>query len=175
MNIRSRSVALFAAALCLGAPPLLADDTDPQIASCIGAVGTYLTRHAVKADDGGDAVMRSLLSLTNGGHAFFTDSAEAGVPGYQPFSDGRGAWRCDADADGTMRFTALILDFTFPDAADTDARIARLDIAADISAQTISGTTRLGFVPLGGDPFDRAALTDAVEYAFTGVKVTMDD
>ncbi len=160
-----------------GAPALAADDTDPQIAPCIEAVGTFLTKRDIKAEGKPDTVMRSLLSLTNGGHAFFTDSSEGGVLGYQPFSDGRGAWRCDSTANGSVRMPALIVDFTSPTTTDSDAKIARLDISAEIStdAGTISGKTTVRFVPLDGNPMDEAALGDPIEYLFSGMKIAMPE
>ena len=93
MSSGSWPIALAAAFLAIAAPTLAEDDTDPQIAPCIAAVGTFLTTRDIKVEGKPDMVMRSLLSLTNGGHAFFTDSSEGGVLDYQPFSDGRGVWR----------------------------------------------------------------------------------
>jgi hypothetical protein len=115
----------------------------------------------------------SLLSLTNGGHAFFTDSGEGGEPGYQPFSDGRGAWRCLSNESGRATFAAVILDFTFVGPSDRAQRIARLDVRAtfDAGTQTLDGETTLSFVPLAGDPFDPSALGDHAEFTFTGRKL----
>ena len=58
-----------------------ASAVEEEISACINAVGTYLTTNVRSASDATQIVSRSLLSLTNGGHAFFTDSGEAGEPG----------------------------------------------------------------------------------------------
>lgn len=174
MSFKFKQIAALPVAfLALAAPAGAQDTTDAQIAPCIEAVGTYLTTRTIKVEGQPDMVMRSLISLTNGGHAFFTDSSEGGVLGYQPFSDGRGVWGCVSAEEGTVRLSAVILDFTFPTDTDPDAKIARLDISAEIAEASgdISGSTKIGFVPLTGNPMDTNALTDPIEYSFTGVKV----
>ena len=158
-------------------PAALADDTDAAIADCAEAVGTFLMRRVNQGVTGPESVGRSLLSLTNGGHAFFTDSAAGGIADFQPFSDGRGAWRCVSGDAGTMRFTALILDFTFPTADRPDPLIARLDIEAvyDSSSNALTGKTALGFVPLAGNPMDETQLANRLTYDFTGSRIVLPD
>ena len=172
-----RLLTMTPAALAMLVMPAFSQDTDLEIASCVNAVGTYLTRRSIKVEGKPDMVMRSLVSLTNDGQVFFTDSSEGGVLDYQPFSDGRGVWKCLSADNGTLRLSALILDFTFPNKADPDAKIARLDIAAEIMQVSgeISGRTTIGFAPLDGNPLDRSQLTDPIEYTFTGIKVVMPD
>lgn len=167
------AVALLAA-LC-AAPAVAQDDAAPQIAECITAVGTYLTRRENPTVSGPERVGRSLLSLTNGGHAFLTDSASGGVSGFQPFSDARGVWRCERAAGGTQTFRAMILDFTFPTERYPDPQIARLDIEATIEADTgrLTGATTIRFAPLDGDPMDEAQLQNPIEYAFTAQRLTL--
>jgi hypothetical protein len=150
-----------------------ASAAEEEISECIDAVGTYLTTNVRSASDANQIVSRSLLSLTNGGHAFFTDSGEAGEPGYQPFSDGRGAWRCLSSEGGRDSFSAIILDFTFGSAGDRDQQIARLDLQAsfDAASQRLEGKVTLSFVPLAGDPFDPDALSDQTAFTFTGRKL----
>lgn len=174
-GIARQAAAIGAVALAglLAAPPAQAAENEEAVAACIDAVGTYLTRNL--QGDGSEAplISRSLLSLTNGGHAFFTDSGESGGTIGQAFSEGRGAWRCLSNTGGKAKFTALILEFTFPGPDETEQHIVRLDINAsfDSPSETLEGTTRLSLVPLEGDPFDPAALADSVEYNFTGRKV----
>ncbi|MEM6461090.1 MAG: hypothetical protein AAF724_04165 [Pseudomonadota bacterium] len=170
---RLRPFALASAVLACAAPALAQNDSEAAIAPCIEAAGTYLTTRTIKAEGGPDVVMRSLLSLTGDGQAFFTDSSQGGVLDYQPFSDGQGAWGCVLAREGTIRLTALILDFTFPNDADPDAKIARLDISADVAVASgeISGSTTIGFVALDGNPFDKTRLSDPIDYTFTGMKV----
>ncbi|WP_419906299.1 hypothetical protein [Hoeflea sp.] len=153
------------------------DDTDKQIGPCIDAVGTFLTLRKIPVEGQSDFVMRSLISLTNGGHAFLTDSSQGGVLDYQPFSSARGVWRCDDAKDGTVNLSAYMLDFTFPTEREPDALIARLDISAEYVAASgsISGITRIRFVPLDGDPLDTDQMKDPIEYEFTGTKMKMPD
>lgn len=163
--------------LVFGLPALAADDSDARITPCLDAVGTYLTNRVIEVDGATDIVMRSLVSLTNGGHILFTNVLEGGVLAYQPFSDGHGTWRCDGNADGTLSLTALLLDFVNPTEDQPKAKIARLDVQATIVAATgaLSGQATIRFVPLIGDPFDEASLTDPIRYDFTGTKVTLDN
>ncbi|MEM9107165.1 MAG: hypothetical protein AAGC96_16055 [Pseudomonadota bacterium] len=169
----------MAAALCLilSWPALATDDNNTEITPCLDAVGTYLTNRIIEVDGTNDIVMRSLVSLTNGGHIMFTNVLEGGVLSYQPFSDGHGSWRCDGNTDGTVNLTALLLDFVNPSEDDPKAKIARLDVQASIEVATgaLSGEATIRFVPLIGDPFDQSSLTDPIKYAFTGEKVVLDN
>ncbi|MEM7446370.1 MAG: hypothetical protein AAF414_23825 [Pseudomonadota bacterium] len=160
-------------ALAIISPAAAQDDTDPAINECIDAVGTYLT---LREYDGG-SIDRSLISLTNGGHAFLTDSAQGGVRGYQPFSDARGTWRCLGADNGQLQFEALILDFTFADGDEPDRQIARLDITAsyDPANGALTGNAALSFTPLSGNPLDSASLESNSGYEFTGIRVAFDD
>lgn len=153
--------------------PAAAEDPPPQIEGCLAAVGTYLTKNSVTDQEAGDFVSRSLLSLTNGGHVFFTDSAEAGSASFQPFSDGRGAWRCVAGSDGKAAFRAVVIDFTFADGANDKQAIGRLDfdLAYDESAQELSGSGKLGFAPFEGNPMDLSQVTEVAAFTLTGIRV----
>lgn len=164
------------AALC-AASAAAKDDAAPQIAECIDAVGTYLTHRENPTVSGPERVGRSLLSLTNGGHAFLTDSASGGVSGFQPFSDARGVWRCERAAGGTETIRAMILDFTFPTEKYPDPQIARLDIEAKIETATgqLTGTTTIRFAPLDGNPMDETQLQNPITYAFTGQRLTLPE
>ncbi|MCR9138141.1 MAG: hypothetical protein NXI27_19235 [Alphaproteobacteria bacterium] len=171
------AVALAVIAMVSTSPALAQDDAAPQIAQCIKAVGTYLTQRENPTVTGPERVGRSLLSLTNGGHAFLTDSASGGVSGFQPFSDGRGVWRCQSAADGVETFSAMILDFTFPTDKFPDPLIARIDIEATVQAadNRLTGKTTIRFAPLAGDPMDETQLQNPIEYAFTGQRLTLPD
>lgn len=173
----SAAATLALIAMVSTSPAAAQDDAAPQIAACIEAVGTYLTRRENPTVTGPERVGRSLLSLTNGGHAFLTDSAEGGVSGFQPFSDGRGVWRCESAAGGSETFRAMILDFTYPTDRYPDPQIARLDIEATIEAATgqLTGTTTIRFAPLDGDPMDESQLQNPIEYAFTGQRLMLPD
>lgn len=148
--------------------------TDEPLEACFEAVGTYLTTNVATRDGERQEVGRSLLSLTNGGHAFLTDSNEAGLPGFAPFTDGRGAWRCVSDETGALHVRAIILDFTLETEDQPEQQIARLDYDAtyDGGTDTLSADATLAFVPIDGDPLDEDALTDPSAFSFTGVRIT---
>jgi hypothetical protein len=141
---------------------------------CADAVGTYLTKNFQDGGNPEDFMARSLLSLTNGGHAFFTDSGEGGEPGYKPFSDGRGAWRCVSKADGKSRISAVILDFTFPSKNGEKQQIGRLDLDAvyDTGTGKLESQTTLYFAPLSGNPMDKSALSQGQRFRIIGEKVS---
>ena len=143
------------------------------LSDCLNLVGTYLTKNFKKGGSDETFASRSLLSFTNGGHTFFTDSGEAKEPGFGPFSDGRGAWRCVADEKGATKALATVLDFTFQTQSNPEQQIARLNFEARYDAQTkmISGTIKLYFVPLTGDPLEASSLHDGDAYQFTGLRV----
>lgn len=116
-------VSLGAVLLLCSGPATLAGDK--PLSACFDAVGTYLTTNL--AVDDGRIVGRSLISLTNGGHFFLTDSNEGGDPNFAPFTDGRGSWRCVSDEQGSAHIAASVLDFTHNTAAHPEQMIARLD------------------------------------------------
>ncbi len=153
------------------------DDGDAAMVGCSIAVGTYLTTRVNQSAQGEEHTGRSLFSFTNGGHAFLSDSAQGGVEGFQPFSDGRGVWRCTADENDKIEISALILDFTYPTNGKPDPQIARLDIKAsyDDTSKEITGKTMISFTALDGDPMDRDALKNPIGYTFTGKKINLDN
>ena len=164
--------AIAVAATVLGAQSAGAQDSGIPLSKCLDAVGTYLTINYVK-DESGKFISRSLISLTNGGHAFFTDSGEAGQPGFAPFSGGRGAWRCVSNEKGVTRFLATVLDFTFITPSTPTQLIGRLDIdgSFDADAKKLSGTMTLYLVPIDGDPLKRSNLKEGATGKFEARKV----
>lgn len=162
-------------ALVLAAPVSsgAAAATEEPLEACFDAVGTYLTTNVASEDGETQEVGRSLISFTNGGHAFLTDSNEAGLPGYAPFTEGRGAWRCVSDRTGRLHVRAIILDFTLTTEDEPTQHIARLDYDATYDAETevLSADVKLYFVPLDGDPLDDDALGDPSVFSFSGVRV----
>lgn len=169
-------MALVAAVVAgsIGAGAANAQETGRPLSDCLDAVGTYLTSNHT-GNDTSLFISRSLLSLTNGGHAFFTDSAEGGGPGFGPFTGGRGAWRCLSNENGETRFKAIILDFTFATASDPDQQIGRLDIAGAVDATTgkLSGRMDLSFAPLEADPMNPDDLKAAGWSGFDGYRITV--
>jgi hypothetical protein len=163
---------IAAASTLVGASGVRAQSSGLPLSNCLDAVGTYLTTNRAK-DQSGKFLSRSLISLTNGGHAFFTDSGEAGEPGFGPFSDGRGAWRCVSKEKGVTRFKATVLDFTFKAPGCLEQRIGRLQIdgSFDAASQKLSGTMSLYFLPIDGDPLTQSGLTKGAEGTFQAQKV----
>jgi hypothetical protein len=159
--------------LVAGAPRSHAQ-SPPDLQDCAGAVGTYLTKNFRNGGDPKNFMSRSLLSLTNGGLAFFTDSGENGEPGYSPFSDGRGAWRCVSKADGKSGISAVILDFTFQGKDGAKQQIARIDFDAVFGKGTgkLEGQSTLYFAPLSGDPLDKNALGKGQKFRTVGEKIS---
>lgn len=145
---------------------------DEPLSACFGAVGTYLTTNT--NPDNGDVVGRSLISLTNGGHVFLTDSNEGGDAEFAPFTEGRGAWRCVSDEAGQFHILATVLDFTIGTKAFPDQQIARLDYDAtyDESSETLSADVKLYFIPIDSDPMDPAMLKDAILNKVNGARIT---
>jgi hypothetical protein len=121
---------------------------------CSQAVGTFLTKNALD-NDGRTSTSRSLLVLTNGGHALRFDSDEGGAAmDSRPFGNSAGTWRCDGvDKDGTVRLTAAMLDFTYPDAEGDEQQIARIEMSGTYvpKAETMELAGRLGFLPFNAD------------------------
>lgn len=166
------AAAIAVAGTGLGALSAGAQDSGLPLSKCFDAVGTYLTTNHVK-DESGKFISRSLISLTNGGHAFFTDSGEAGEPGFGPFSDGRGAWRCVSNEKGVTRFLATVLDFTFISPSSPKQLIGRLDIdgSFDAAAGKLAGTMTLYLVAIDGDPLKQADMKKSAEGTFEAQKV----
>ena len=131
---------------------------------CSKAVGTFLTTNTLDTF-GRTGKSRSILVLTNGGHAIRFDSDEDGAAmDSRPFGDSAGTWRCDGvDKDGTVRLTAAMLDFSFPDAEGDDAQIARIDVSGTYTPKTdvMELTGKLGFLPIGAEAQKADALLQA--------------
>ena len=131
---------------------------------CSQAVGTYLTKNTLD-NSGQSGTSRSILALTNGGHAIRFDSDEDGAAmDSRPFGDSAGTWRCDGvDKDGTVRLTATMLDFTFPDAEGDSGQIARIDVMGTYTPETglMALTGKLGFLPMRADAQKADALSQA--------------
>ncbi|MCV0426240.1 MAG: hypothetical protein K5905_12260 [Roseibium sp.] len=169
----SKACLLMAVSLTLGiSTPLLAEESNPEILGCLDAVGTYLTKRTVTIDEK-TRVDRGLIALTNGGHAFVTDSAEGGVAGYQPFSDGRGSWRCLGHEDGKSKLKIVMFDFTTSPDANADRYMARVTTLADADPETgeVTGLTTVEFLAIDASPDTTDTVRPSVGYDFTGVRL----
>lgn len=158
------------AAVLFGATAAGAAEED--LSACADAVGTFLTKN-INPDSGVD-VGRSLISLTNGGHIFLTDSNEGGEAGFAPFTEGRGAWRCVSDESGKLHILATVLDFTHKTEAFPDQHMARLDYDATVDAASgqLNADVKLYFMPIDADPMDAASLKDPILNRIVGVRIT---
>lgn len=170
--MRICSALAFLAVLAVGGAQT-AVAADEPLSACFKAVGTFLTTNT-NPDRGDEVVGRSLISLTNGGHIFLTDSNEAGEAGFPPFTDGRGAWRCTSDDAGTMHILATLLDFTVKTAAFPDQKIARLDFDAtyDEANDSLIADVNLYFIPFDANPMDASNLNDPIPNQVVGMRVT---
>jgi hypothetical protein len=159
----------IAAVLC-GATAAVAAEED--LSACADAVGTFLTMN-VNPERNAD-VGRSLISLTNGGHVFLTDSNEGGEAGFAPFTEGRGAWRCVSDDAGKLHILATVLDFTHKTEAFPEQHMARLDYDATVDAASgqLNADVKLYFMPIDADPMDTANLKDPIPNRIVGVRIT---
>ncbi len=165
-----RSLAILISSLLL-VSPAMAEDPELPVQACAGAVGTFLTQDTQQGGDGDPVIARSLIALTNGGHVIFVDSGERGEPGYAPFSDGLGRWRCLSKEGESPKLRAIILDFTLP--IEGGREIARLDLegTVDASSGTLTATATLSFYPLEGDPLTGGATGNGGQFVVIGHKV----
>lgn len=181
----SRGLSVFGASVfrasVLGAATVLLA-TAPASAEikgkCSKAVGTFLTKNALD-NDGRTGTSRSLLVLTNGGHALRFDSDEEGAAmDSRPFGNSVGTWRCDGvNKDGTVRLTAAMLDFTYPDAEGDPQQIARIEMSGTYVPETgtMELTGKLGFLAFNADAEKANPLARASSMALTvrGTKIEL--
>ncbi|MEM8659670.1 MAG: hypothetical protein AAGF35_02185 [Pseudomonadota bacterium] len=140
---------------------------------CTGAKGTYLT---TKVDTSGvdkGSVGRTILSLSPGGFATMTDSAQYGFKGYQAFGMMQGSWSCLSESDENTTITVTLLDFSYPSAEDPDAKVALVEITGAINGKTgeLQGTTKVKLYPISDDPFSDATPEVDVGYTFSGQRI----
>jgi hypothetical protein len=145
---------------------------DEPLSACFDAVGTYLTTNINPIN--GKIVGRSLISLTNGGHFFLTDSNEGGDAGYAPFTEGRGAWRCLSDEAGKLHMRATVLDMTHKTTDFPEQKIVRLDYDAtyDEAGGMLNADVKLYFMPIDADPMDASSLNEPIPNQISGIRVT---
>ncbi|MBW8637362.1 hypothetical protein K1W69_09200 [Hoeflea sp. WL0058] len=143
-----------------------------EAGACPGAVGAYLLERQVVIRKQ-NWVGRMLLTLTVGGNAIFTDSAQSGIYGYQPFTDAQGVWECLGEKDGSGKVRVMLLDFTSSTAREPEAKIARLDFEAhyDIENGEIEGDAVLRFAPLTVDPYEVDKFNAPRDYPFSGSRL----
>lgn len=174
-----KAIALpFSAAIAAAAAIMPVGASAEISGACGKAVGTFLTQNALD-NSGRRGTSRSILVLTNGGHALRFDSDENGAAmDHRPFGDSAGTWRCDrVDDDGTVHLTITTLDFTFPKAEGEEGQIARIDMTGAYAPKTDSMELKgkLGFLPMdaeaqGADALSKAASTIGVTFRATRIE-----
>lgn len=141
--------------------------------TCSVALGTYLNnKKDVSGVDKG-VTGRTTLSLAEDGLAIMTDSAQGGIEGYQAFGMMQGTWRCDESDDTSAKISATMLDFSYPNASDPDAHIARVELSGTVTDATgqISGEVKVYIYKLFDDPFSDEPPASTVNYVFDGQHV----
>lgn len=149
-----------------------AQAADELLSACFDAVGTFLTTNTDV--DTGQVASRSLFALTNGGHFFRTDSVEGGGPGYAPFSETRGDWRCVSDDDGEFHILALGIDFSHKTAEFPEQTMARFELDATYNEESdsLEGEFSFYLVPIDADPMDAAPHKGVRSFTFDSIRVT---
>lgn len=155
---------------------LAAEQVMAQSEACQALVGTYLTKKIDRSGPDAGVTGRTLISIDADGGIFISDSAQGGIENYQAFSLQHGQWDCTLQADGTVVLGAMLLDFTYPNAAEPDAKIARVDMAATLDADTgtLTGTSRVNIFTLMDDPISGTAPEMVIEFDFEGERVNLD-
>ena len=155
-------------ACCLASAPAFAQSSD-----CRPLSGTYLTKKFDTSGVDKGVEGRTLLSLAEDGLASMTDSAQGGIKGYQAFGMMQGVWRCEAGDENSMRLHATLVDFSYPDGNNPDAKIARVEISGvmDPASGALKGRTAVNVFPLYDDPFSGKAPELTVNYDFEGQRV----
>jgi len=145
---------------------------DEPLSACFDAVGTFLTTNTDVETK--EVSSRGLISLTNGGHFFRTDSNEGGTEGYAPFTETRGAWRGVSDDGGELHVVATGIDFSHKTPEYPDQTLARIDFNAvyNESSDSLSGDFTFYFVPIDGNPFDTAASGKVRGFTVDSIRVT---
>ncbi len=167
------------AAVCVSALVLPLPASAEIEGECSKAVGTFLTKNELD-NNGRTGTSRSLLILTNGGHALRFDSDEtAASMDTRPFGDSAGTWRCDGIGDdGAVRLTLSTLDFTFSNAEGDAGQIARIDATGTYAPETEIMTLEgeLAFLPMDTDAERADALSKAsskIRLIFLGKRIDL--
>lgn len=144
-----------------------------QADDCREIQGTYLTTKVDRTGVDQGARGRTILTLAHGNTASMTDSAQGGISGYQAFGMMQGEWTCVSSDDASHTIRATLVDFSYPDDANPDATVARVDLSAVINPTSgaLQGKTMVSIFPLFDDPFSSEEPTVTVEYDFEGQRI----
>ncbi|WP_375471465.1 hypothetical protein [uncultured Nostoc sp.] len=136
------------------------------------AVGTYLITLS------GASSARELLTLTQDGNFFASDSSQAGISGTagvvgQPFGNIQGRWKCT----GNREITVTALNFGFP-TGTLSASVVRDDyhITFDSTTHAVQGTLTFRSFPLNANPLNRNNDSSVKSFTatFTGQRINAD-
>jgi len=124
--------------------------------------GTYLTTNS-----GDFGSFRGIITFTEDGNFFATDSIQSGVPSVQPFGDIQGSWKCIGDRE----ITATTLNFNYP-TTTLPGSIGRGDFRATFEPKTgtVQATATLRNFDLNADPLNDDAPVIGT-FTFTGQRV----
>ena len=124
--------------------------------------GTYLTTNS-----GDFGSFRGIITFTQDGNFFATDSIQSGVPSVQPFGNIQGNWKCTSDRE----ITATSLNFNYP-TATLPGSIGRGDFRATFDPKNgiVQATSTLRFYDLNANPLNDDAPI-AGTFTFTGQRV----
>ncbi|MEM9104911.1 MAG: hypothetical protein AAGC96_04580 [Pseudomonadota bacterium] len=158
---------------CLTTIAILSSTIFAHADDCAEIQGTYLTAKVDKTGVEKGAEGRTVLTFAAGGTATMTDSAQGGIAGYQAFGMMQGEWDCVSGDGVGQKIQATLVDFSYPDATNPDATIARVDVSAviDRSSGALVGKTIVNFFPLLDDPFSGQEPASTVEYDFEGQRI----
>lgn len=81
-------------------------------ADCLPAEGVFITTNSLPNGHGGTTHSLSLLTLTNRGLAYRTDSDQDVGRDYSGFSNSQGVWACEGVRDGVIALTATLVNFS---------------------------------------------------------------
>ena len=106
--------------------------------------GTYLTTNS-----GNFGSFRGIITFTEDGNVFVSDSFQSGVPSVQPFGNIQGSWKCIGDRE----ISATTLNFDYQ-TATLPPSIGRGDFRAKFEPKTgtVQGTATLRIFSLKANP-----------------------
>ncbi len=164
-------IALLLAGVGLGAASPSAADAIAE--TCQPAVGSFITTNSLPDGQGGTIHSRSLISLTNGGHALRSDSDQYAGLGEHAFGDSHGAWVCEGVKGEEIAIRATMLNFSYPSGADEDAKIGVITYRGSFNTkdETLRLTGGLRFVGIKDDPFGPHIQIAPIPIEVEGVKI----
>ncbi len=165
------ATALLIAGACLATPAFAAEEAIPG--DCLPAVGSFITKNSLPDGEDGTIHSRSLISLTNGGHALRSDSDQYAGFGKHAFGDSHGAWHCEGVKGDEIGIRITMLNFSYPADSDDEARIGVINYHGSFNTkdETLRLTGGLRFVGIADDPFGPHIQIAPIPIEVEGVKI----